>query len=117
MLFLPFDPNITLALKIRDFKYLSDYYDVRVPITDKDILLGKKAVSFKIDVGAIPKTYKPGGKMFYQLEAITERIMVTEVDRSGFLALEGYKEPPRSTYTKKITTSTILFTALIFIVI
>ena len=82
LIYLPFDPNITVYLKIRDFKYLSHSYDYSIHINDTDYLIGKKSIKFDLDIKSIPKTAKPGGKMFSQMHVNSTHFHTYEKDRS-----------------------------------
>jgi hypothetical protein len=116
-IFFPWDPQIKMEMKVRDFKYLADSYDFEMNVTDPDQLIGKKPLLFNMDVEKLPKTAKPGGRMFYQIDMTSRASEVYVQDRSGFLALKDYVEPKRSayySYTKIITLNKVL---LMFVII
>ena len=119
-IFLPYDPKIVAVLRIRDFKYLSDSHDFTVPITEPEILLAKKPLKIDIDVAAIPKSAKPGGRMFYQFDLYSSAFHITEYERSGFLNLKDYKEPRKSLlndYVGLFTAKTLIAIGIIILVI
>ena len=68
MLFLPYPLDLELEFYARDFKYLTDFKNYPFKITDPDMLVNKKSIQFDLDLSQLPKSYKPGGRVFYQLE-------------------------------------------------
>ena len=115
LIYLPFDPNITVSLRVRDFKYLSHSYDQQIKVNDTDFLIGKKQMNFNIDAKSLPKTAKPGGKMFVQMDVDSPHLHIDEIDRSIFLEIAEYTEPPYSNPIFVFNTTTTIIMVVLFL--
>jgi len=111
-IYLPWDPKITATLSIQDFKYLSDKSEFSIQITSQKQLTGQKQISLPIDISKIPKTSKPGGRMYFKIDLTSPPMGIDSHYNIGFLALKDYKEPQRSAldyYIQIFTLKRVLF--------